>query len=53
MSEMANDVVTVLERYRRAVLRKDVEGMMALYADDVRVFDTWGCGSTTVPRRDA
>ncbi|CAN7150626.1 nuclear transport factor 2 family protein [Trinickia sp. LjRoot230] len=42
MSEMANDVVTVLERYRRAVLRKDVEGMMALYADDVRVFDTWG-----------
>lgn len=42
MSEMANEIMKVFERYQRAALRKDVEGMMALYADDVRVFDTWG-----------
>ena len=32
----------VLDRYRRAVLAKDVEAFVALYDTDVRIFDAWG-----------
>ena len=32
----------MLELYRAAVYAKDVDALMALYADDVRVFDMWG-----------
>jgi uncharacterized protein (TIGR02246 family) len=42
MNDIEDQAATVLSRYRGAVLMKDVECMMALYADDVRVFDAWG-----------
>jgi uncharacterized protein (TIGR02246 family) len=42
MSDMEVQAANVLNRYRTAILNKDVDGMMALYADDVRVFDAWG-----------
>lgn len=35
----------VLEAYARAVRAKDVDGFVSLYANDVRVFDLWGCWS--------
>lgn len=39
----ADDVVAmVLQAYRAAVHAKDVDAFVALYADDVRVFDLWG-----------
>jgi uncharacterized protein (TIGR02246 family) len=42
MSDNEDQIANILSRYRMAVLDKDVEGMMDLYADDIRVFDTWG-----------
>lgn len=41
MSDRKDLAANVLDRYRTAVFDKDVEGMLDLYADDVRVFDTW------------
>jgi uncharacterized protein (TIGR02246 family) len=38
-------VRAVLDRYRRAVLAKDVDAFVALYDAEVRVFDTWGAWS--------
>jgi len=35
----------VLDRYRRAVLAKDVEAFVALYDADVRIFDAFGAWS--------
>jgi len=35
----------VLDRYRRAVLAKDVDAFVALYDADVRVFDAFGAWS--------
>ena len=35
----------VLDRYRRAVLAKDVDAFVALYDAEVRVFDAWGAWS--------
>ena len=35
-------VERVLEAYRAAVHDKDVEAFVALYDDDLRVFDAWG-----------
>jgi uncharacterized protein (TIGR02246 family) len=35
----------VIEDYRSAVGAKDVEAFVALYDDDVEVFDTWGSWS--------
>jgi len=32
----------VLDAYRNAVLAKDVDALVALYAPDVRIFDMWG-----------
>lgn len=41
MNESKDRAANVLDRYRAAVFDKDVDGMLALYADDVRVFDAW------------
>jgi uncharacterized protein (TIGR02246 family) len=41
MNDSKDAAANVLDRYRAAVFDKDVEGMLALYADDVRVFDAW------------
>jgi len=35
----------VLSAYRSAVRAKDVEAFLAIYADDVQVFDMWGAWS--------
>ncbi len=37
-----NPVPAVLAAYQAAVLAKDVDAFVALYAEDVRVFDMWG-----------
>jgi uncharacterized protein (TIGR02246 family) len=41
MNDSKDKAANVLDRYRAAVFDKDVEGMLALYADNVHVFDTW------------
>lgn len=41
MNDSKDKAANVLDRYRAAVFDKDVEGMLDLYADDVRVFDAW------------
>jgi uncharacterized protein (TIGR02246 family) len=40
-----SDVHAVLEAYRHAVHAKDVDAFVAIFADDVRVFDMWGTWS--------
>ncbi len=35
-------VMQMLEAYKNAVYAKDVDALVALYADDVQVFDMWG-----------
>ena len=35
----------VLARYAKAVLAKDVDAFVALYADDLEVYDMWGAWS--------
>lgn len=40
-----SDVVALLDAYRDAVHRKDVDAFVAIFADDVRVFDMWGTWS--------
>jgi ketosteroid isomerase-like protein len=35
----------ILESYKTAVLAKDVESFLALYHDEVHVFDLWGAWS--------
>jgi len=40
-----SEVGDVLEAYRDAVHAKDVEAFVAIFADDVRVFDMWGTWS--------
>jgi uncharacterized protein (TIGR02246 family) len=42
MQEMADSPTRVIDDYRAAVLAKDVDALVALYVDDVRVFDLWG-----------
>jgi ketosteroid isomerase-like protein len=41
MGGVEDPAANVLSRYRTAVSNKDVDGVMALYADDVLVFDGW------------
>jgi len=36
------EIEQLLDAYTSTVRAKDVDGFTALYADDVRVFDTWG-----------
>lgn len=45
MSDMEKQVLRSLETYKSAVLAKNVETFMHLYAPDTRVFDTWGIWS--------
>jgi len=40
-----SDVGSLLEAYRGAVHAKDVDAFVAIFADDVRVFDMWGAWS--------
>jgi uncharacterized protein (TIGR02246 family) len=40
-----SEVGAVLETYRNAVHAKDVDRFVAIFADDVRVFDMWGTWS--------
>ena len=45
MSQTPNPFLQVLEAYKAAVLAKDVEAFLALYDDQVHVFDLWGAWS--------
>ena len=45
MSHMPDPFLKLLEAYKAAVLAKDVEAFLALYDDDVHVFDLWGAWS--------
>ena len=45
MSDVEKQVQRILETYRSAVLAKNVETFMHLYAPDVRVFDMWSTWS--------
>jgi uncharacterized protein (TIGR02246 family) len=38
----SNPVTTILENYTSAVLAKDVDTFLTLYADDTLIFDSWG-----------
>jgi uncharacterized protein (TIGR02246 family) len=40
-----SDVRALLDAYRDAVRAKDVDAFIAIFADDVRVFDMWGTWS--------
>lgn len=45
MSDVEKHVLRALETYKSAVLAKNVETFMHLYAPDARVFDAWGVWS--------
>jgi ketosteroid isomerase-like protein len=45
MSEIQPHIVRVCEGYERAVYERNVEGFLALYHEEARVFDTWGIWS--------
>lgn len=45
MSDSEKQVLKALDTYKSAVLAKNAETFMHLYAPDVRVFDTWGVWS--------
>ena len=45
MSDIEKQVQRVLETYKSAVLAKNAETFMHLYAPDARVFDMWGTWS--------
>lgn len=42
MSEEADPVTQALDAYAAAVYAKDVDAFVAIYADDVHIFDSWG-----------
>jgi len=45
VNELEQPVTQVLDAYKAAVFAKDVEAFVALYDQDVHVFDMWGCWS--------
>lgn len=45
MNDLENSILQVIEAYRAAVFEKDVDALMRLYDQEVRVFDTWGIWS--------
>ena len=45
MNERIDPFVRTLDSYKAAVLAKDIDAFVALYDDDVRVFDMWGTWS--------
>lgn len=42
MKDQDRPLLRVLEDYKAAVLARDVDAFVALYDDEVRVFDMWG-----------
>lgn len=42
MADLHTSIQQILDRYKAAVLARDVEAMMRLYDPKVRVFDAWG-----------
>ena len=42
LAPMSDPVRRLLDAYRDAVLAKDVDALLALYAPDARLFDMWG-----------
>jgi uncharacterized protein (TIGR02246 family) len=47
MNELDQSILKVLDGYKSAVFSKDVDAFVALYDQDVRVFDMWGEWSYT------
>lgn len=47
MNEVERSILQVLDGYKSAVFSKDVDAFVALYDQDVRVFDMWGEWSYT------
>jgi len=47
MNELEQSILKVLDGYKSAVFSKDVDAFVALYDQDVRVFDMWGEWSYT------
>jgi ketosteroid isomerase-like protein len=45
VNQMPDPFLQVLEAYKAAVLAKDVDAFLALYDDEVHVFDLWGAWS--------
>jgi ketosteroid isomerase-like protein len=45
MNSPDNSIMQVAEAYRAAVFEKDSAALMRLFAENVRVFDTWGVWS--------
>jgi uncharacterized protein (TIGR02246 family) len=45
MNELEKPVIQVLDAYKAAVKAKDVDAFVALYDQDVLVFDLWGVWS--------
>ncbi|GGP28161.1 YybH family protein [Silvimonas amylolytica] len=41
MSETEHAIRLVLDQYKQRVYAKDVNGVLALYTQDVRIFDAW------------
>jgi ketosteroid isomerase-like protein len=41
MNDIEKPAESILARYTAAVFAKDVDGLLALYSTDVRIFDTW------------
>ena len=42
MTDAADPIRQVLAAYQAAVLAKDVDAFVAIYADDARIFELWG-----------
>jgi ketosteroid isomerase-like protein len=45
MDTPGNPILQVLDDYKAAVFAKDIDSFIALYDEDVRVFDMWGAWS--------
>jgi len=45
VSEFEKPITLVIETYKSAIYKKEVEALMHLYDPGVRVFDTWGVWS--------
>jgi len=45
VKDQERPLMQVLEDYKAAVFARDVDGLLALYDDEVRVFDRWGAWS--------
>ncbi|HEY4111738.1 YybH family protein [Puia sp.] len=44
-----HDIKTLLESYKSAVFQKDVEALLALFDENVRVFDMWAWSYDGLP----